>query len=58
MTLSIHHEPRDKAEIARVLDTVHIPDLPGIEPWDIAGNLSEYLALREVEKWAKKNLGT
>ena len=45
-------------QLTKRVNAMWFPDLPGIEPWDIAENLSEYLALREVEKWAKKYLGT
>jgi hypothetical protein len=39
------------------VEAMWFPELPGISPWDIAENLSEYLALRQVEKWAEKTAG-
>jgi very-short-patch-repair endonuclease len=35
---------------------ISFPELPGVTPSDIAENMSEYLGLREVEKWAEKSL--
>jgi|GEM_PF-2822940 len=33
---------------------VSLQELPGTNAFDIANNVSEYLCLREIEKWAKK----
>lgn len=43
-------------QFKRRVEAMWHPELPGIEPWDIAENLSEYLALREIEKWVARNL--
>ncbi len=43
-------------QFERRVEAIWQPKLPGIEPWDIAENLSEYLALRKIEKWAAENL--
>ena len=43
-------------QFKRRVDAMWFPELPGIEPWDIAENFSEYLALRKIEKWAAENL--
>ncbi len=44
-------------QLAKRADAMWFPDLPGIEPDDIAENLSKYLALRKVERWAAETIG-
>lgn len=53
------HNPKE-APIEYFLRTNNLPisfsELPGVTPSDIAENMSIYLGLREVEKWAEKSL--
>jgi len=43
-------------QFKRRVEAMWHPELPGIEPWDIAENLAEYLAIRKIERWAAHNL--
>lgn len=53
---------RDETQLQYYLKTGRFPvvyqDIPGISMPELAENFCEYLALRQVEEWAKKNLPT
>lgn len=40
----------------RRMESMWFPYIPGIAPWDIADNYSEYLGFRAIERWAQENL--
>jgi len=44
----------DADALLQRVEIMWFPNLPGVWPWDIAENFSNYLALRAVEDWARE----